>query len=567
MAAPRYSFDIQTRHGQRWVIDCVETLEHAARTRATELFANPKCAGVRVIRTWRRPDGLEVDTEIFCQTREVADDTTVRITQVDAVKSRCETLKDYFGFESRQTMARIFREYLAKISVTPTEILHNLRHLKRLSEKDGLMRAAVDMVATLQRRPGEEDTKTRREELYKAVDDMFARARTIDPARLPKLDRKFSDVMASLGPDIDSDQRDYLMLAALSRDLGEIPNWVGKLELLCGMAETESVRTALDLLDGVIADILATDVIEEIIGLQPNLGATIHALLDLADGIEPTTRSGAGAVTARLCQLVADAKLPASRRCIAERAHRALRIPRPLKPNDPAEEPAELRKIIARVLTPTGLHSGPDTAHALTLRFARTVEQGGRTGRRAAINGLFLAMPDMASGVFYLCEAARSDLVHEHLADMEAVFDLVLRTQSIMEFCHQDLDFSARMARATAAHRAMARSPYRSDIRERVTGHIDDLLERFVTGERIIEKLDQPGSHLRDRALRLVRFCGSGLLPNGKAMTKARERVLALLKQPDFPTRFVAGIDDPLAAQTALRDFFLLLKRSGLHGG
>jgi hypothetical protein len=567
MAASRYSFDVEIRHGKRWVIDCVRTLEHEALNRANELFANPKCAGARVIRTWKRPDGVAVDTEIFCETREVAEDTTVRITPVDAVNVKCETLKDYFGFKSRQTMARIFREYLAKVAVTPTEILHNLRHLKRLSEKDGLIRAAVDMVATLQGRPGEQDTKTRRDELVKALDGMFARAREIDPASLPKLDRKFSDVMASLGPDIDSDRRDYLVLAALSRDLSDIPNWVGKLEMLCGMAEAESAGAALDLLDGVIADVLATDVIQEIIGLQVNLAATIRALLDVADGIVPTTRSGTAAITARLCQLLADRKLPASRRCVVERAHRALRAPHPLKPNDPAEEPAELRKIIARVLTPTGLHSGPDTAHALTLRFARTVEQGGKTGRRVAIKGLFLAMPDMAIGVLYLCEAARSDLAREHLADMEAVFDVVLKTKSIAEFCDQNLDFQGRMARATAAHHAMASSPYSSLIRERITGHIDDLLERFVVDEQIIEKLDQPGSPLRDRALRLVRFCGSGLLPNGKALTKARERVVALLKQPDFPTRFVAGIDDPVAAQAALRDFFLLLKSNGVHGG
>ena len=104
----------------------------------------------------------------------------------------------------------------------------------------------------------------------------------------------------------------------------------------------------------------------------------------------------------------------------------------------------------------------------------------------------------------------------------------------------------------------MVVSPYSSEIRAVVGGHIDGMLERFVMEEKIIDRLDQPDSHLRDRAFRLVRFCDSGLLPKGKALKNAQGRVLALLKQPDFPTRFVAGIADPQAAQVALRDFFVL---------
>jgi hypothetical protein len=333
------------------------------------------------------------------------------------------------------------------------------------------------------------------------------------------------------------------------------------------MAAEETEPEALEMLDGVIADVLGTDVIQEILGLQLGLGATICALLDLADGIPPAAKTMTGEVTASLCALLAAGRLPASCRCIIERAHRALRLPMLLKPNDREQEPAELRKIIARVLTPAGLHSGADTAHALTTRFTRMVEEGGKTGRRAAIKGVFLAMPDMAYGVIYLCEAGRSDFAKEHLADMEALFDLVLKAATISAFCHRDLDLDARMARATAAYQAVSVSPFASEVRTRIAGHIDDLLERFVIEEQIIDRLDQPGGALRDRALRLVQFCGAGLLPNGKALKRAQGRVLALLRQPDFPARFVAGINDPQAAQAALRDFFALLKSSGVHGG
>jgi hypothetical protein len=217
------------------------------------------------------------------------------------------------------------------------------------------------------------------------------------------------------------------------------------------------------------------------------------------------------------------------------------------------------------VLTPSGLLSGPDTADVLTLRYARIVEQGGKTGRRAAIKGVFHAMPDLAYGTIYLCDLGRGDVARDHLDDIEALLAPVLAAPDLRSFCERGLEPHSLLARATTAYHAAKNSPISSDIKAAVTEHIDRLLERFVVGEAIIDKLSGADGHLRERAERLVRFCQSGLLPRGKALKAAQARVLALLKQSDFPARFVDGIDDPHAAERALRDFFVLLKGSGLR--
>ena len=564
--ALHYSFDIQTIQSGRWVIDSISEREYPARKRANELLGNPKCAGVRIIRTWKRPDGVTIDTEIFCQEREIRDDTQLRITAVDTPIRRCQTLDDFFGFESRQAMSRIFRTYLARFALTPTEIIHSLWHLRRIDEKDGLIRAAVDMVATLQTTDSVQDTAIRRAEIYAAFEAMIARARAIDTAGLPKLDRKFSDVMAALGGSMDLDERRYLMLTALSREIGKVPSWLGKLEFLCQMASDETDPQALDMLDGVIADVLGTDVVRDLLGVQRTLRFTIFALLDLAEGIAPAAADAAD-ITGCLCRLFAEGRLPLSRRVIIDRAHRALRSPNLLRPNDADREPEELRKLIARLLTPTALHSGPDTAHALTTRFTRMVEQGGKTGRRAAIEGTFHAMPDLAYGSIYLCDLARSEFAEAHLADMEALFERVRAAKDIDDFCRGELAPNERMARATAAYHAIAASPFQAELRAGIASHIDTLLEGFIIKEKIIDRLDLADHHLRDRATRLVWFCQSGLLPNGKALKTAQGRVLTLLRQPDFTSRFVRGLPDPQAARAALRDFFDLLKSSGMHEG
>ncbi len=90
------------------------------------------------------------------------------------------------------------------------------------------------------------------------------------------------------------------------------------------------------------------------------------------------------------------------------------------------------------------------------------------------------------------------------------------------------------------------------------------MLERYLLDENIIDRLDSPGTHLRDRAVRLVKFCGAGVLPEGKALKLARKRIIKLLRQPDFDAHFIEGIEDPGVAERAIRDFHKLLVQGGL---
>ena len=120
------------------------------------------------------------------------------------------------------------------------------------------------------------------------------------------------------------------------------------------------------------------------------------------------------------------------------------------------------------------------------------------------------------------------------------------------------------MVTATGAFQATASSALPDDIKAQVTAHIDSVLERYLIDENIIDRLDNPGTHIRDRAVRLVKFCGAGVLPEGKALKLARRRIVKLLRQPDFDAHFIEGIGDPAKAEKALRDFHKLLVQGGL---
>lgn len=117
---------------------------------------------------------------------------------------------------------------------------------------------------------------------------------------------------------------------------------------------------------------------------------------------------------------------------------------------------------------------------------------------------------------------------------------------------------------ATGAFHSVARSALPDEVKSKVTEHIDTVLERYLADENIVEKLDNPNAHLRDRSVRLVKFCGAGVLPEGKALQMARQRITELLRQPNFDKKFVEGLDDPKVAEAALRSFFKLPQKAGL---
>jgi hypothetical protein len=567
MAVERTTFEVQIMRDNRWVTETILDKEDDARATATRFMADQKCEGARVMRNWLRQDGRTVETQLFSQTRTVKDDGPVRIVQVDVAPPKCEKAEDYYGLESRIMMNRLFRTYMEKQFVTPTELMHNFKELKRIQDKDSLVPSAVDRVAVLQTREGEQDSKSRREEIFQSVEQMAKRARLADQAKLPKLGTNFGELLATVGGSTP-DECDYLALVVLSRELVGMRNWLAKLELLCKLADPETNPHALSLLDGVISDVLGANIVQELLGWQPSLGSAICRMIDLAEGKLPVDNSEAGESVEMLNRLFAANKLPDSARCMVDRAHRQLRSPNALARSNPEKEPAEFKAVLARLVSSDGLYSGTETAEALTVRYGRGVEQGGAAGRRLSIASVFRAMPDRALGIMYLCDlAGGEDYSKDHATDMVEQFDVILQTRRLGDLATAGTTPKDRMLRATHAHARIVGSPYPQDVRTKVAEHIDTVLEKFLIEEQIIEKLDHPGTHLRDRAVRLVQFCAAGVLPEGKALTRARHRILTLLRQQNFDAHFVDGIPDPARAQKALREFHQLLVKAGFGGG
>ncbi|MEO0034215.1 MAG: hypothetical protein RLZZ501_238, partial [Pseudomonadota bacterium] len=101
--------------------------------------------------------------------------------------------------------------------------------------------------------------------------------------------------------------------------------------------------------------------------------------------------------------------------------------------------------------------------------------------------------------------------------------------------------------------------PLRRDLADR----LDTVMMRFLSSGAVIERLDTLDDPLAARAIRLVRFCGSGLLIEGRSLAFARARVVSHLRQPQFEQKFRESYGDPAEAEHALRAFHRLLVETG----
>ena len=560
------SYDVQTQREGTWVTQTTCEDKETAIETAKRLFGNKACTGVRVMQNVTRPDGSEVATEVHCETRTIKVGETIRSSQIDWAPPPCAAFDEFYGSTSRRLMGRVIRDYCDKMVVTPTELLYNIKEALRLEDRGTLIPGAIDKVAALQGDGNPDKTKARVQDITKNVEKMISRARKADRLSLPKVDKSFAATLAA-AKKIETQGEDpaYVAMVALARDLSTVRNWLGKVHRLAKLADADKDNPqALSLLDGVIADALAGSVVQDILGYQNNLGQAIVAMIDLAEGKLIPEKSDAGDAAGIINALCGQGKLPAAKQSLLERAHRQLSNGGPLSRLDPTKEKDEYKRLMERLVRPNGLYSGPETAEALTVRYGRMVEKGGVSGRIASFNGVFFSIPDRTGSIHYLCDIARTNFAEDCADAIVEKYDSILNFRNFADLSRQGLNVKERMQRLTSAHKAIGASIFPDQIKTRLTNHLDHLLDRFVTEGQMLEKMDAAASPVRDRAMILAQFCASGILPPGKTFDRFRERLAALIAQPDFDARFLETAPDKDQGQKALTALKQLLIKAGL---
>ncbi|MEQ8735867.1 MAG: hypothetical protein RIC29_13155 [Rhodospirillaceae bacterium] len=563
----RATFEIQLYKDGRWAINEVCKSETVARKKASDLLAQKTVAGVRIVKESHFGKDNHRESEIFKEIKQIKEEEDLSITPVDQAPL-CEKVTDFYKTASRSTMARLFAKYLEKFEMTPLEMLHNHANLKRMINYQTMVPSAVDKIATLHARATGTGAKERRDVIFDAVDAIAAKAREVESKKLPKLeDSCLDDMLQRLDVKFsDEEERAYMANVALTRESINWRGWLGKMAKLLPMAQSQKDQRARDMVDEMLSDIFnSKTVIKDVIGISKHLGDAIIRMVDLLGGECKPTKFAAEDLLALLNPLFAAGVLPRSQQVIFDRMERDLAGPiRLTNSEDKAADKAFFDQLVDRIITHDHVIGGRAMAAGLTERWARLDNIGGASGRNKAMQGLCGKLSNGKRVFVYLL--ALYDPQSEpsmRLAIEEQLKRKGLELNTIQKIAPEARTERARLTQVAAIQQLVLQSKLEDGLKASMAKRFDDIVVDYIVGQKVIERIDNKELSFRERAGRLVTFCSSGMLTEGRATEIARESITNYLKRKDFLSEFTADIPDPQEKEVAIRDFYKLLAQTG----
>jgi hypothetical protein len=572
------TFEIQACRKGRWTIEQTAADAADAETAAKALFHKLKdIEAVRVVL-----DGPG-DKVVFEQKKPTGAAPLV-VPQIEEAPV-CTGTEDLYGPGARKVVNRLFRQYLDRAMLTPTEIMHNGREMKRLMDFESIVQTAIDRVARVQKAPASKDdaakttaanpadeARGRRDELWKMVEGVSQRARAADKLQLPTIATVgFDEAVKFVCKSAKPDELKFMLRCVFSRELSNTRSWYGKLSQVLEWTNSSRESAGLVLLDDFISDTLASpQLIQDILGQQPSLADALIKLLDIADGTYKGPSKGQAAEMAgleeMLCRLMKTGRLPASRDILVERVRGELRGGNPLARNNPDTELTRFDEIVERVLLDSGVAGGVGMAEALVTRATSFLNVGGAGGQRDAVIWLTGRCPTTLATAHFLLAMAGSKLAPA-LQDVPAtrLEALVGEITDLTYLVGGEASPIAQLKSVTTLFRAvdscLGLAP---ESIKAITGRLDDLLFDYVVRGKIVEQMDNPAWKLHTRAFMLLQLCTPEVLPNGKTINVARKAVVNHLRRPNFEVELVTGMDAEMRDKTLLQ-FHHLLKAGGFR--
>ncbi len=363
-------YEVMTFANKRWLIDCVIEGEEAAIAYARGLLEGGKVDETKVVRqrTMSRT-GFTTETVVFQEARAKEGKGEMQLSGSIDKAPPCESEADLGGIEARIIINRLLREFLDRYAITPTELIYDFAHLKRLQNQDNLLMAGVHAVARAQG-PGNVMERTRALEalINKAI--AHARDAQLEKKKLPPFDpRDLDGFRRAVEARFPEGERHMMVMVRLADYLGEGRSWEHKLMLAASLMRDDLTPESTAIVDGLIADVLAVgQMVQDMLGQQPSFGAALQCLAEVIGG---WVTEGPGVPESRVIVARLVAKFPHCRRVLTDRLIRELRSDKPLGRNDPEVERNKLAQLKEKMRDQSGaLIGGAETEAAFEMRRA-----------------------------------------------------------------------------------------------------------------------------------------------------------------------------------------------------
>ena len=536
--ARQVHFEVFRRAGATggWTLHEVVNDRSRALTMAQEMMTSEKATGVKVVKeTYDDDTGDYLSLKIF---EDGHNKMKMAPAQEDAPPSLpCFKPDDLYSYHARQTMMRLFGDFLARNKITITELIHRADMLEKLEATGTLYQHAIQKVAVAQAA----NTATPVQQIVKSLNELTTQAfhRVYRDQRAGKFPNPHSHQFAELAQQLyGQGDAAYLFNGALARHLKEATGWDHKVLMLLRIMEQAPSeegprKLVLSSVDAILAEILnGSAALHELLGRAENLGQALNNLVTLFLG---KTAENPGEGLAALTGHFAADTLPEARTAIANRIVAEFKSNKRLCPDFMVEELKTLRSLANRIVLGVGKYlSHEDLVAAFTLRAKRLVTQ------EALGPYISEAGPDE--------KIERILFVEDNIIGAENKRQLSSYVMPILTSAAFDNFFQSpkvpllqRLQRLAQLQLRVRRSGFIDVTRDEICARMDGLAVQVEARGRLFDSIEARNTPPLDKVQTLLRLATGGVLTEGRLSARARELILRYLSQPGFLTSYMAA--------------------------
>ncbi|CAA6603806.1 hypothetical protein MTBLM1_140016 [Rhodospirillaceae bacterium LM-1] len=358
-------FEVQTFGDKRWGTTSAHESEKEAIQTAERLLKDNRIEMVRVIRIAKWSE------RVVFEKKGVEPAGNDRINPIDQAPV-CEDAYDLLSSTSKLLIGRIFRSYLTKDGVTPTELIHLPNHLRVLFRKDDLYNQALQKVSSLHAKatgkaPIEHLDKL--DQLARQVKSWADDEKELAHYLHTLQEKGMADAHASLVTIEMADYRRFVSGYLIANHIKDGTSWEDKIERMLDLGAGNRDSEIETLADQTVAEILDNpQAITEVIGPQRDLASALEVLINLIKGSFTEKPNTPQPVLGKLSRFMAGGRLEICRHCLSSLVARQLKGFSKLTKEGHDSNVGAFANILAALSDESGLIGGIQIHDAVVLR-------------------------------------------------------------------------------------------------------------------------------------------------------------------------------------------------------
>lgn len=447
----------------------------------------------------------------------------------------CSTVADFYTPAAREAIGRNLTSFLDQLIITPGELLHSGKYLKRLGDAGRVLMNAVDKVGTAQAKARGENSASRIRDLHNLI-SAGTRKAWDDDREKPVPAMKPDSFLAVIGGIRASGaERDYVIGRIVTEHLFGHKVWHEKVAILLKLVQITAGLPEHRLLEPWLAETLRSEpALDQLLGFAERQEERCHDLIEITRGTW-AGRDTAQPVMAEIAKLIAADDAPNVKAAIEFALMRTLAGKEPLRSAEPELEIQAVFDMFRRLWNGGQLLGGARALALLERRQQRHINTEGVTDllreRKVVADRIAFLMQLSALAVGSANRATLKAFIDHYFSDK----DFVPRTIAGQE------PPVPKMQTLATIHKAMKASWLPEDEKAAHQAQIEAAQLELIKRSRLFEQIEKKGGGPAQKALTLLDLCRKNTFIDGPPLDAVRSVLQVYVRDPQFQPEYLGG--------------------------